>query len=548
VSDAGQEGLSQPQPSSRSPLTRGIVGAALVLVGVGAMLVAVGVPSPARVRVVGGNLPVNTGATDPRDISAHNSPTLVRNPVDGTNLAVANRIDSPAFSCALHVSRDGGGSWAQTPLPVPAGEEPKCYSPDAAFGADGTLYVSFVTLQGRGNTPHAVWLATSGDGGRTLGTPVKITPLAPLAFQVRLVADPVVPKRLYVTWLQATETATLAFPRTGFPIQFARSDDGGASWLGPKQVSEPARERVVAPSLAAGPRGELYVAYLDLGDDRLDYEGAHQGRGGPAYPGPWHLVVARSTDRGATWAETVAQERLVPTERFVVFLPPFPALAIDARDGHVYAAFSDGAEGDADVLVWSSHDGGSSFGAPRRVNDTRRGDGTSQYLPRLAVAPNGRLDVVYYDRRGDPRNLLNEVSLQSSFDGGATFEPRANLSDRAFDSGIGFGSDRELADLGNRLGLLSTNGRAYGVWTDTRAGTRASSKQDLVRALAEVTPPRRLPRAADLALRAGGTAAAVAGLALLVSHVLGRRRQSGAGPASAAESLTQDTEGVLGGE
>lgn len=56
-----------------------------------------------------GNAPINAGARDPTDISAHNSPTIARNPTNDANLAVANRIDSPRFSCALNVSYDDGG-------------------------------------------------------------------------------------------------------------------------------------------------------------------------------------------------------------------------------------------------------------------------------------------------------------------------------------------------------------------------------------------------------------------------------------------------------
>jgi hypothetical protein len=115
-----------------------------------------------------------------------------------------------------------------------------------------------------------------------------------------------------------------------------------------------------------------------------------------------------------------------------------------------------------------------------RVNDTPRHDGTAQYLPQLAVAPDGRLDVVYYDRRDDERrDTHNDVSLQSSTDGGRTFGRHVSLSSSYFDSRIGFGSERGLADLGSRLGLVSDDGGALAVWSDTRAGTDASSKQDL---------------------------------------------------------------------
>lgn len=64
---------------------------------------------------------------------------------------------------------------------------------------------------------------------------------SPLAFQVRLIADAARPGRLYLTWLQAGAVATLGFPQAGNPIQFARSDDGGATWQGPVTVSDPSR-------------------------------------------------------------------------------------------------------------------------------------------------------------------------------------------------------------------------------------------------------------------------------------------------------------------
>jgi len=506
------------------------MGAAVILLGAGATVLASSFGAVPAATLIGGNLPVNEGATDDRDISAHNSPTLARNPVDGANLVVANRIDTPRFSCALHVSADGGVDWEQTPIPVPPGEEPKCYAPDVAFGSDGTLYLSYVTLRGRGNVPNAAWITTSTDGGRSLSPPERA--LGRLAFQVRLTADPVTPGRLYLTWLQADATATLAFPETGYPIQLARSDDGGESWSDPVRVSAVARERVVASSSAVGRGGTLYVLYVDLGEDALDYGGGHEGRGGPPYPGTWQLVLARSDDGGTSWTESVIEDSLVPTGRLIVFIPPFPSMAVDRERDRVYASFQDGRLGDSDVWLWASPDGGTTWGEPTRVNDTVERDATSQYLPELAVAPNGRLDVVYYDRRADSDNVMNEVSLQSSSDGGGTFSPSLRVSDRPFDSTIGFGSERDLPDLGSRLGLIATDDRALAVWSDTRAGTPASKKQDLVRALVAFSDPARLPPLVEVGLRYGGIAVSLAGLALLASWVVGysapghRRREN----------------------
>ncbi len=462
---------------------------ALLVIGTGSLLV--GLSLGASPPVTNANHPVDPGAGDQRDITAYNSPTLAANPRDPSSLAVVARVDTPRFSCGVFVSSDSGARWEARSLPYPASEElpPRCYAPDAAFGPDGTLYVSFVTLAGVGNSPSAAWVTTSRDDGLDFTTPVRVS--GPLAFQLRVAADRSTAGRLYVTWVQASAVGTLLFPQPGNPVVVSRSDDGGRNWHQVVQVSPPGRMRVVAPSVVVAQGGVVHLVYLDLGDDVLDYAGAHGGQGGPPYPGPWSLVAARSTDRGETWQETLVDDAVVPTQRVIVFFPPSPSLAVDSGGTRVYIGFTDGRDGDADVRVWASGDGGKTFAAGRRVNDTRRGDGTSQYLPKLAVAANGRLDVVYYDRRADPKDIMNEVSLQSSTDGGRRFSQRLRLSDRNFDSRIGFGSERGLPDLGSRLALTSTPRRAVAIWTDTRAGTEASNKQDVAMNAATFHPASR---------------------------------------------------------
>lgn len=368
-----------------------------------------------------------------------------------------------------------------------------------------------MTLKGNGNAPNAVWLSRLE--GRSLTRPRKL--LGRLSFQVRLVADPVKPGRLYLTWLKASDVGLYQFSEPGNPIAFMRSDDGGRSWGEPTRISSGSRQRVVAPSLAVGPDEGLNVIYLDLGDDRLDYAGAHRGRGGPPYPGRWRLVLTRSEDGGRSWKESEVESDLTPTERFIVFLPASPSIAAAPGDGRLYASYQDGRLGDPDVRLWTSSDHGAHWSDARRVNDTRPRDKGAQYLPRLAVAPNGRLDIVYYDRRRDPRDVRNDVSFQSSFDGGESFSRHLRLTQRSFDSRIGYGSERDLPDLGSRLGLVSADVGALAVWTDTRAGTQASRKQDLAAGLVTFSRPARLSSAAEDALRYGGLTLILAGFALL---------------------------------
>lgn len=499
---------------------RALVGAGLVLVGAG-MVVSGSGDDTVSASVLGAERPLSLTARDPADIRSNNSPTVARNPTDHTRLVTVNRIDTPQYSCAMHISADGGTTWREVAIPFPEGGElpPRCFAPDAAFSADGTLHLVFATLQGMGNSPGAVWTSSSSDNGATLSVPTQV--LGERAFQFRLAADPDRAGRLYLTWLQAEELGVALFPGTGYPINVARSDDGGGTWGPPVRVSPPARLRVLAPSLAFGADGRIHLLYLDVGDDRLDYNGGHGWQAGEPYQGTFSLVLARSDDGGATWAESVVDGGVVPTSRFLVFLPQSPSLAVDPDAGRVYVGFSDGQLGDPDVWVRVSTDGGATFGDRRRVNDTPTGDGRTQNLPKLAVAPGGRLDVLYYDRRSDPQDIFTEVSLQSSHDGGATFSPRLTLTRRTFDSRIGFGSRRGLPDLGSRLGLLSSEDQALAVWTDTRAGTQQSNKQDL----AQATVVFATESSARPALRTGGVVVAIVGGLVLLSAALPFRRR-----------------------
>lgn len=528
-SPATIDSASPDRKRRRGSLLSALLGASLVLVGIGAFVVSGSFDRRPTVQLVGQDQPVNVSARTPDDISAHNSPTLVRNPKRPANLAVSSRVDTPVFSCALHVSVDGGAKWTQTDIPQPRKGRGKCYNPDVAFSADGTLYLSFVTLRGPGNVPDEVWLSTSKDGGRTLSFPLRVR--GALAFQVRLAADPVRPGRLYMTWLQAEEVGVLRFTTTGNPIAVIRSDDGGATWSKPARVSSRARERVITPAPVVGRDGTLYTLYVDVGNDSLDYEGGHEGMGGPPYVGPYSLILARSRDGGVTWRESVVSNQITSIGRFIVFLATAPSVAVD-RDGRVYAAFHSNERGAADVLLWSLEPGASSWRGPTRVNDTKRRDRTAQYLPKLAVAPDGRLDVLYYDRRADRENLRNEVSLQSSFDQGKSFTPAVRLSSRPSDSRIGFGAKEGLPDLGSRLALISDDRAALGLWTDTRAGVPATQKQDLAEAAVAVSDPPEISGTAKGLLRFGGLLLGLAGLALLGREWL-RHRDSPGAPASA---------------
>lgn len=446
---------------------------------------AVAAPPPAV--QVGANLPVS--ATDARVMEANNSPLLVEDPTERRFVALASRIDQPDFGCALHLSGDGGRYWVQTqPVPkLPAGAE-KCYGPELAFDRKGTLYFLFVGLQGVGNSPMGAFLVASPDRGRTFSSPRPLlgrdgeTMLGPYNYMVRMAIDrDVGPRgRIHLAWLHAVRPPpTGGLPAEGNPILSAYSDDGGETFSKPVQVSDPGRRRAVAPSLAIGGDGAVHVAYYDLQDDAVDYQGLE----GPTWEGDWSLVVASSRDGGKRFGRgVVVERRVVPPGRvMLIFTMPPPALA--AEGGNVYAAWPDARHGDPDVLVSRSTDAGRSWSAARRLNDDRTDNGVQQSLPSLAVAPDGRLDAVFYDRRDDPDNTFSHVYHAFSTDGGRRFSANTKLTSRPSDTRIGrtyevIPSAKGLVEFGSRLGLLSRRSAAVAAWPDTRNGA-VDKRQDI---------------------------------------------------------------------
>ena len=267
------------------------------------------------------------------------------------------------------------------------------------------------------------------------------------------------------------------------PVIMATSRDGGVTFSERAQVSDPTRQRVGAASPARAPNGDLYVLYQDYGDDVADF----QGLLGPVHQGRFSLVLARSTDAGRSFSTAgVAEEGVVPSERFLVYLPRFPGLAIDQKSGSLYVAWSDSRNGDPDVFVRRSDDGARSWSKPSTINNDENNPRQAQFLPTVAVAPNGRVDVLYLDQRQDGAKLPTAAVLATSVDKGDSWGTIA-LSDDTFDARVGPRNEQEEPDLGTYIALSSADDAAYAVWADTRRGTEDTDKQDLYFAPVRIT-------------------------------------------------------------
>lgn len=119
-------------------MARGVMRAAatvLSVLGIGALLFGLG-GRPAELQA-GVNHFVNA---DRPSLNAHNSPAVAAHPTRPAFFALADRIDTPRFSCSIALSSTSGLTWEPVGLPLATGA-PNCFWPDVAFTGDGDLLV-----------------------------------------------------------------------------------------------------------------------------------------------------------------------------------------------------------------------------------------------------------------------------------------------------------------------------------------------------------------------------------------------------------------------
>jgi hypothetical protein len=121
--------------------------------------------------------------------------------------------------------------------------------------------------------------------------------------------------------------------------------------------------------------------------------------------------------------------------------------------------------------MWATHTATagdlSTFTPAQRVKP----NGQTQFFPWLQSAPNGRIDLAYYDRSCDPNDVLDCVTLSSSTNSGASWSHVA-VTTQGFD-GDTFGACLAFVDppdctnffLGDYIAVSSTNTKARVLWT-----------------------------------------------------------------------------------
>jgi hypothetical protein len=170
------------------------------------------------------------------------------------------------------------------------------------------------------------------------------------------------------------------------PIMFSRSSNGGATFSHPSSISTGGADGTPynqGADIAVAPNGTIYIAYQSF---QKGAQGANA------------ISIVKSTDCGKHWGQPVTVGSVVSDQASgVVFRTPTFAFvaADDTNPNIVYVAYQQ-LDGDYDIDVQRSTDGGATWDTPVQVN-TDPG-ARHQIFPTIEVA-HGTLHVAWYDFR-----------------------------------------------------------------------------------------------------------------------------------------------------
>jgi len=327
----------------------------------------------------------------------------------------------------------------------------------AAFDNQGHAFICYIAFDklgtfnywAHGASRNGIFIRRSLDGGKTWEgnhIPVAEQPTAagiPFEDKPYIVADNSKSKfagNLYIGWTR--------WRLTDSQMVLSRSTDDGKTWSQPVEIDAhpglPRDDNGAAEGFdgAVGADGTLYAIWSQDND----------------------LMFTTSRDGGKTFSRARPILHTAPIMFAIDTLDRangFPQIAVDPKSKRLYVTWSDYRNGDLDVFLSSSTDGGKHWDTPVRVNNDPIHNGAEQFFQWLAVDPtDGAVNVVFYDRRRDPLNRKQIVVLARSTDGGRTFN-NYSWTDEAFEAGGVF--------FGDYSGLAAYGGRVYGVWTEKPA-------------------------------------------------------------------------------
>lgn len=416
---------------------------------------------------------------DPGLDFVQNEISMDKDPVSGNLIAAYN--DNPfAFGPGVGVSysTDMGQSWTSQQLSLPVSSISSmtlidAFDPSITTDDSGYTYVAQISTDVNWSTGpiNGLYVHKSTDGGVNWNTPVAVDEeAAPTSSsdpnyrfndRCQIIADKFVSSpyynNIYIAWIKDRGWNQ---PNPDSDIYVSVSTDGGATFSNANQVNNTLNSMGNMPTHTVASNGDLYILWMQ-------YNVITGGVG--------VMLLDKSTDGGATFNSV--NDMLVDS----IILPPLQlnggsearakgaaiirSHPLNSNELYItYAADPDTLGSDeADIFFIKSNDGGISWTSPPvRLND----DNTTndQILPWMEVNKYGVINVVWYDRRNDPNDLIWDVYETTSIDGGNTFSVNSQINNTSFSTPQTIGGGPWL---GEYMALVSSDTMAYVAFTSS---------------------------------------------------------------------------------
>jgi hypothetical protein len=390
------------------------------------------------------------------------------NPLDSLDL-IAAFIEEGAGGDTDHLyfSHDGGASWAASSI-TESGSFAFC-DPWLAFDSRGEGHFSGLSpaIPNSSQSVSGIWHLHSngGDSNWVVSPPMMnsgtIGPDEPvLAVDINSGSQ-------FQNSLYSAAVDNAGFLPAGIILQFLR--DGSSSVSDTIHVSQ--QQVVQIPHIIIGPSGNLYVSYIGISDISTLSGGLYFNKstdGGRTF-GPDQLI------RSTQYTDSVNG---FPKQGFPLAsrIGPTPRIAIDTsngpRRGWLYSCYTiptqSGFPPALKVFLQRSTDDGNTWSVPIRVSDVPASSVNDEMTPAMCINPDGVIGVAYYDRRDDPNNLLANIYVTISTDGGFTFTDN-QVTSIPTNPLLGYlSSSISIADY---IGIASTRSNFFPIWSDGRKNT-----------------------------------------------------------------------------
>jgi BNR/Asp-box repeat len=409
------------------------------------------------------------------DASANNARSesaIVVNPNNPLQIVASskkfNNIHTYDFTLATAYSTDGGKTWNDSAaFSLPSGSTVMT-DPTLTWDAAGNLY--FVGLTGK-NPPTfdtvGIVIYKSTDGGKTWGTPNLIHSSAGDDKQwVAGDSNPNSPfqSQIYAVW------------DDGSIMRFARTTDGGGTWIGDGTKAVAATNlssSSFSPEINVAANGDVYIAWI-RGTTVSLLVSTDGGDSFHAMPSPATGVTPSGAVLSSVHGWSVfpgGNFRMVTTATACVL------------GTTVIVAWDDFREGPSRIYYALSNDGGMSWasGASGKPLLTSTIPTNFQhFFPQIVGNPGGTIGCAFYEFGPKPSTNKIDVIFAQSLDGGVTFVPFV-VTDQPWDPtvdapwahhGDSTPIDSSVTFIGDYFGIDASNLGFYPLWTDTRTGVQ----------------------------------------------------------------------------